>query len=175
MKEQVSEIELEPTYSELATINFIQQNEILLDLLKEKTKLTINIIKGLSERGNLDDGIKNFLSDVYYEMIVSDKKNLIKYRKYLNETNIKNVSKLPRRYGKNKLNKDIDKQNGRATNVQLTALSVNKLKNIYLKLERLIISEMFSDEKKLTDENYREIRSAIDIVENKLKKIQKNS
>jgi hypothetical protein len=62
MKEQVSEIELEPTYSELATINFIQQNEILLDLLKEKTKLTINIIKGLSERGDLDDGIKNFLS-----------------------------------------------------------------------------------------------------------------
>ena len=75
--------------------------------------------------------IKIFLSDVYYEMIVSDKKNLIKYRKYLNETNIKNVSKLPRRYGKNKLNKDIDKQNGRATNVQLTALSVNKLKNIW--------------------------------------------
>jgi hypothetical protein len=162
-------------YNESITIDFIKQNEILLELFNEKTKLTISVVKALSEKNDLTDELKKFILDVYNDFIISDEKNLKTYNKLLISKPVSKVKTLPRRYGKHKLKKDIESQNGKPTNAQLTALSINKLKNIYLKLERLIISEMFSDEKKLTDENYREIRSTIDILEKKLKKIQKNN
>lgn len=160
------------SFNELVTIEFIKQNEILSDLVTEKTKLTINVVKALAEKNNLSQETKNFICDVFNEIIITDEKNKKIYEKLLGGKQTK-LNVLPRRYGKNKLKKDIEKQGGTPTNVQLTALSINKLKNTYLKLERLIIYEMFSGERKLTDENYREIRSAIDIVDNKLKKIQK--
>lgn len=160
-------------FNELTTIEFIKQNEILSDLVTEKTKLTINVVKALAEKNNLSQETKNFISEVFNDIIATDEKNKKTYEKLSNANKQIKNNVLPRRYGKNKLKKDIENQGGTATNVQLTALSINKLKNIYLKLERLIISEMFSDERKLTDENYREIRSAIDIVENKLKKMQR--
>jgi hypothetical protein len=162
-------------YNESITIDFIKQNEILLELFNEKTKLTISVVKALSEKNDLTDELKKFILDVYNDFIISDEKNLKTYNKLLISKPVSKVKTLPRRYGKHKLKKDIESQNGKPTNAQLTALSINKLKNIYLKLERLIISEMFSDEKKLTDENSREIRSTLDILEKKLKKIQKNN
>jgi hypothetical protein len=169
IEQKVNEI----IFNELTTIEFIKQNEILSDLVTEKTKLTINVVKALAEKNNLSQETKNFISEVFNDIIATDEKNKKTYEKLSNANKQIKNNVLPRRYGKNKLKKDIENQGGTATNVQLTALSINKLKNIYLKLERLIISEMFSDERKLTDENYREIRSAIDIVENKLKKMQR--
>lgn len=169
IEQKVNEI----IFNELTTIEFIKQNEILSDLVTEKTKLTINVVKALAEKNNLSQETKNFICEVFNDIIATDEKNKKTYEKLSNDNKQIKNNVLPRRYGKNKLKKDIENQGGTATNVQLTALSINKLKNIYLKLERLIISEMFSDERKLTDENYREIRSAIDIVENKLKKMQR--
>jgi hypothetical protein len=169
IEQKVNEI----IFNELTTIEFIKQNEILSDLVTEKTKLTINVVKALAEKNNLSQETKNFICEVFNDIIATDEKNKKTYEKLSNANKQIKNNVLPRRYGKNKLKKDIENQGGTATNVQLTALSINKLKNIYLKLERLIISEMFSDERKLTDENYREIRSAIDIVENKLKKMQR--
>ena len=80
---------------------------------------------------------------------------------------------LPRRYGKANIIKDIEKQGGKATNAQLTALEVNDLKNIYVNLSNRLINDMLTDRPKLTDEDYRDIRSAINIVKTKLKVILK--
>lgn len=80
---------------------------------------------------------------------------------------------LPRRYGKANIVKDIEKQGGKATNVQLTALAVNDLKNIYVNLNNRLINDMLTDKPKLTDEDYRDIRSAISIVKTKLKDVLK--
>lgn len=82
-------------------------------------------------------------------------------------------SELPRRYGKVKILSDIKEQGGKATNPQLTALAVNDLKNIYVNLSNRLIKDMLLEDKILTDEDMREIRSAIKIVENKLKLILK--
>jgi hypothetical protein len=78
---------------------------------------------------------------------------------------------LPRRYGKENIMKDIEKQGGKATNAQLTALAVNDMKNMYVNLSARLINDMLTDSPKLTDEDYRDIRSAINIVKNKLKNI----
>ena len=67
--------------------------------------------------------------------------------------------------------KDIEKQGGKATNAQLTALAVNDMKNMYVNLSARLINDMLTDSPKLTDEDYRDIRSAINIVKNKLKNI----
>jgi hypothetical protein len=80
---------------------------------------------------------------------------------------------LPRRYGKANVVKDIEKQGGKATNAQLTALAVNDLKNIYVNLNNRLINDMLTDNPKLSDEDYRDIRSAINIVKTKLKDILK--
>lgn len=80
---------------------------------------------------------------------------------------------LPRRYGKANIVKDIEKQGGKATNAQLTALAVNDLKNIYVNLSNRLINDMLTDNPKLTDEDYRDIRSAINIVKTKLKDVLK--
>lgn len=80
---------------------------------------------------------------------------------------------LPRRYGKASIVKDIEKQGGKATNAQLTALAVNDLKNIYVNLSNRLINDMLTDNPKLTDEDYRDIRSAINIVKTKLKDVLK--
>jgi hypothetical protein len=80
---------------------------------------------------------------------------------------------LPRRYGKANIVKDIEKQGGKATNSQLTALAVNDLKNVYVNLNARLINDMLTTTPKLTDEDYRDIRSAINIVKTKLKEILK--
>ncbi len=86
---------------------------------------------------------------------------------------IKAEKKLPRRYGKAYIEKDIKNQDGKATNAQLTALAVNELKNIYVNLNARLINDMLTDTPKLTEEDYREIRSAVTIVKNKLKDVLK--
>lgn len=81
--------------------------------------------------------------------------------------------KLPRRYGKNDIMKDIAKQGGVPTLDQKTALKVNDLKNIYVRLSAMGIKNMLTDKKVLSDQDNAEIISAIVIVEQKLAKILK--
>ena len=85
----------------------------------------------------------------------------------------KKETDVPRRYGKVKILSDIKEQGGKPTNPQLTALAVNDLKNIYVNLNNRLIKDMLLEDKILTDEDMRDIRSAIKIVENKLKVILK--
>ena len=85
----------------------------------------------------------------------------------------KKENKLPRRYGKNSVLKDIEKQGGKPTNAQLTALSVNELKNTYVNLNSRLIKDMLMDKPILTDEDYRDIRATITLLNNKLKNILK--
>lgn len=82
-------------------------------------------------------------------------------------------TKIPRRYGKQAIEEDIEKQGGKPTNVQLAALAVNDLKNIAVNLNARLIKDMVSENKLLTDEDYRDIKSTIKIVQNKLKLILK--
>jgi hypothetical protein len=81
--------------------------------------------------------------------------------------------KLPKRYGKEAIKKDIEAQGGKPTNTQLTAIALNDLKNVYAVLNGRLIKDMLSPEKLLSDEDLREIRAAIKILDNKLKPILK--
>lgn len=81
--------------------------------------------------------------------------------------------KLPRRYGKANILKDIEAQDGKATPAQLTALAINDLKNLYVNLNARMVNDLLTDTPKLTLEDYRDIRATITIAKNRLKGILK--
>jgi hypothetical protein len=85
----------------------------------------------------------------------------------------KKEKELPRRYGKEKIQADIDKQGGKATPLQLAMLRVNDLKNIYVNLQARGIKDMVGGANLLSDADCRDISSAITIIERKLETILK--
>lgn len=87
----------------------------------------------------------------------------------------KKEAELPRRYGKEKILKDIETQGGKATPLQNAMLRVNDLKNIWVNLSARGIKDMCgeSEVKLLSDADCRDITSAIKIIEMKLETILK--
>lgn len=85
----------------------------------------------------------------------------------------KTGKELPRRYGKEKITQDIEKQGGNATPVQRAMLKVNDLKNIYVNLSTRGIKDMLGGAGLLSDEDCRKIVSVITIAERQLEEILK--
>lgn len=140
----------------------------------------IDSYKRLASQGSIDIKAVEPVAEIVEEVVeeipgieISEKvqepiKDIIK-----DKVSSKKETDVPRRYGKVKILSDIKEQGGKATNPQLTALAVNDLKNIYVNLNNRLIKDMLLEDKILTDEDMREIRSAIKIVEAKLKNILK--
>jgi hypothetical protein len=85
----------------------------------------------------------------------------------------KKESVIPRRYGKEKITKDIEAQGGVATPVQRAMLKVNDLKNIYVNLSTRGIKDMIANTDSLSDEDCRKIVSAITTFERQMAEIVK--
>jgi hypothetical protein len=79
---------------------------------------------------------------------------------------------VPRRYGKENVERDITIQGGVATPLQRAMLSTNNLKNLYVNMSNKLIREYFGDAV-LTDEDYRKIQSVVTTVERQFKEILK--
>lgn len=82
-------------------------------------------------------------------------------------------NELPRRYGKEKIEKDIEAQGGKATPVQKAMLKVNNLKNIVVNLADRGKKDMLTGSQILSDVDCREIVSVVTIAERKLEEILK--
>jgi hypothetical protein len=175
-------------YNQTLTLAVISLNKDLKDIFTEDVNASFNSIIALSKNNNLPSNVENTLMGIF-DNVISRKSDLVElYLKVAKDNNIsvgedvkpveikttkKKEKNLPRRYGKASIQKDIEKQNGKATNAQLTALAVNDLKNLYVKLNSRLIHDMLSDKKSLSDEDYREIRATINILKNKMKPILK--
>jgi hypothetical protein len=85
----------------------------------------------------------------------------------------KKESVIPRRYGKEKITKDIEAQGGVASPVQRAMLKVNDLKNIYVNLSTRGIKDMVANTDSLSDEDCRKIVSAITTFERQMADIVK--
>ena len=182
-------------YNELAALAVIEKDEDLKSIFQEDVKLSFNMLRTLSQEGTLSLETQNLIKELFdkiiltktnlinsYAQLVSVEGGEVKVIQKVEETPTlvadapKTPSKpkkekvLPRRYGKANIMQDIAKQGGKATNAQTTALMINDLKNIYVNLSARLIREMLG-EPTYTDVDYRDIRSAITIVKNKLKPI----
>ena len=89
------------------------------------------------------------------------------------KVSVKKESVIPRRYGKEKINKDIEAQGGKSTPVQRAMLKVNDLKNIYVNLSTRGIKDMIANTDSLSDEDCRKIVSAITTFERQMADIVK--
>jgi len=196
MKTEVEKI-IDLIFDPIITIGVIEKDSDLTEVFKEDINLPFPILYRLAKEDGLSEETKELLESIFDKVILA-KPNLIESYKRLggqfsvaepvhgNEIKEKveqvkstkpgnevKESNLPRRYGKVKILSDIKEQGGKATNAQLTALAVNDLKNIYVNLSNRLIKDMLLEDKILTDEDMRDIRSAIKIVEAKLKHILK--
>ena len=89
------------------------------------------------------------------------------------KVSVKKESVIPRRYGKEKITKDIEAQGGKSTPVQRAMLKVNDLKNIYVNLSTRGIKDMIANTDSLSDEDCRKIVSAITTFERQMADIVK--
>ena len=182
-------------YNEVIAISIIETDEDLRSIFSDEVKLPFNMVRTLSLEDKLNEETKTLIKELFDKIILTKELLCEKYKSLSNQNATKgeqiedvkqlvdeiktDASKktkaLPRRYGKAQIDKDVQNQGGKATNAQLTALAVNDLKNLYVNLSNRMIHDMLSGTPVLTDEEYREIRSTITILKNKMKPILKKT
>ncbi len=172
-------------FDALITLSIIERDKDLTSIFKEEKNVDFNILRGIIKEGLLKKDTESFLKLIFEKIILTKKEYIGRYLLLQNAeaskpVPVKSIEKelginkiLPRRYGKVEIKKEIERQGGKATNAQLTALDVNKLRNIYVNLNARLIKDMLAGQQILTDEDYRTIRSVITTVEQKLENILK--
>jgi hypothetical protein len=135
-----------------------------------------NVIKGMHQKGD-----EMYLENIFNQVILTKEDLIDVYIKLSNEPKTIRVEekklkgkkdrKLPRRYGKQNILKDIETQGGKMTPLQNAMLKVNDLKNIYVNLSARGIKDMVSGTNLLSDEDCRDIVSVVTIAERRLKTI----
>jgi hypothetical protein len=183
------EIIKEVEFNEAAALILIQDDEDLKSIFTSEVQVPITLLIAQAKEGNLSLATTNLVRNIF-DRVVLTKDSLINRYEYLrknmnattesvsvtpNSVPTKNkVEKvLPRRYGKAAIMNDVTNQDGVMTNAQLTALSVNDLKNTYVKLSDRLINDMLTETPIYTDEEYRIIRSTITMLNNKLASLLK--
>ena len=189
-------------YNELVALNVIEKDDDLCGMFTEDVRLPFSMLYRMSKENSLNEDIKEIIFD-FFDKVISTKKNYVeKYLRVLNsdieslvppkeetqeiskevvavikELPVKKVTtttkKLPKWYGKEKIMEDIENQGGVPTIPQLAALANNDLKNIYLAMNGKCINDMLTDNRKVSDEEYRTYKSAVRTLQNMLKPILK--
>lgn len=86
---------------------------------------------------------------------------------------IKSKPEKVRRYGKDKIQKDIEAQGGQATQLQNAMLKINDLKNLWVNISARGVKDLTTGTTILSDEDCRTIISVVTIAERKLEDILK--
>lgn len=100
------------------------------------------------------------------ELIAETQLNILTPEKVSNDAK----PKLPKHYGKEKILKDIEENNGKSE-LDITMLALNDLRNIYAKLKNRCIKDKLRGTNNLTTADCREIVAVVRILQNKLQHI----
>lgn len=188
--DKIAEIE----YNEEICLAVIERDEDLKKIFTDEIKISFPILYQLASCNTMNPDTSQFIRELF-DFIILTKTNLVndylflaksrgvlinapiveKQEKPIVKEKKKKEKILPRRFGKDKIIKEIEKQNGKATPPQLAALDLNDLKNITIVLNTRLIKDMLTDDKTLSEVDYREIRSAVNIFKNKVKRILKKN
>jgi len=178
-------------FDEIITLKIIEQDEDLNQLFLKRTNLSFSVLYSLSKQNLIGTETRELLENIFNDIILTKEVLISKYKGFINSETTEDKpndtiavidtpkpkkekkEKLPRRYGKEKILKDIKDQGGKATPLQNAMLRVNDLKNIYVNLSARGIKDMVSGTSLLSDADCRDITSAITIVERKLEEILK--
>lgn len=196
MKIEIEKIE-ELEYNEMIVLSIIESDEDLITIFREVTLLSFDVLRRSSEQGKLSNEIRATIVGIFDSIICTKLEYVKTYNKYLvcgvevstplvgeigvvlappskpKKKKKVNEKALPKWYGREKVLADIEREGGKATPVQRASLSVNDLKNLYVKLNNRLIKDMLLDTQILSDEDYRTITSTIVMMKNKLEPIFK--
>jgi len=170
--EKITELD----YNELVTISVIENDADLNNIVKDNIKISFNLLRKMAIENSLKLETKELLKDVFDKIILT-KPDLIQTYTKLLESDITpkpvaiNTKSLPRRYGKQKILKDIEKQDGNITPLQKAMLELNNLKNITVNLNNRCIKTYFNEDKVLIDEDCLDIIAVVKIAKQKLKNV----
>jgi hypothetical protein len=197
--EKLAELE----YNELVTLGMMEQYDDLREIFTDEIKVPFTMLYSLQKEGKLNDQTKELLVELFENLILTSKDLINKYQRLMqspptpqtepiaevieevalveepikvivkDKVSEKKESVIPRRYGKEKITKDIEAQGGVATPVQRAMLKVNDLKNIYVNLSTRGIKDMIANTDSLSDEDCRKIVSAITTFERQMAEIVK--
>lgn len=164
----------EVTFDVVKTLSVIGTDEDLKSMYNEKFGTDIKLAIASAKEDLIKAGAKKFIKSIFTEVILKRKSLLDMYVSISDTAVVEDTKKkLPRRYGKMEILKDVEEQGGKPTEIQRMLLKVNDLKNDYAKLNRLGISNMLGGSDSLSDNDCREIIGAINNLENKIKKFVK--
>jgi len=186
-------------YDEIVALAVIEKDEDLNEIFTDEVKMSYNMLRTLSKEGKLSKDTQGFIRQLFDKIILT-KSSLINKYILLAEADGKTIGivktepveepkvevveeqkpvkekkekELPRRYGCERVLADIKAQDGKATSAQLASLSVNKIKNYYVSLDRRLIKKMLTGDKTLTDVDCRKIISAVTTFERLIEEIIK--
>jgi hypothetical protein len=174
-------------YDELTSLYLIETDDLLKELFEEKIKTPFNLLYKFIKDG--DEMISTETKDTifeFFEKIISTREGLAeRYQHLLNTnyanqvldkkgvfeikpdvviqepTNPKKEKALPRRYGKDKIQKDIKDQGSPATPLQRAMIDLNDVRNLYVKLSDRGIKDLLGGGKNFTEEDCRKISAIV--------------
>jgi len=155
-------------FNSIKTIRLINKDQLLQRVHIDKTGgYGFNTLLEAAENDKLTpQDIKN-LKDIFNDIIlVSDR-----HKTLYEEIKIKPDTK--RRYGKKQIEVDIERQGGKATQLQNTMLNLAKLKAMQGNLALKGVSDQFNGTEKLSKSDLRAINAAVRDFEKKVKPILK--
>jgi len=155
-------------FNAVKTIKLINKDTLLKNVFNSND-LEFNQMTLLSKAktNSLDEPSLTLLNDIFETVIKNRDTYLSEYNK------IKATESHPRRYGKRQIDRDIVSQGGQATGTQLTALSVNDLKNMFLTLENKVVSDHYRNVGNISDADGKLVRAAIRTLAKQLEPILK--
>lgn len=125
--------------------------------------------KIISTRENLAERYQHLQKNDYINQVL-EKKNIVEPDVVVVEPKVsvepkpikaKKEKSIPRRYGKDKILKDIKEQGTPATSLQRAMIDLNDVRNLYVKLSDRAIKDMFGGTENFTEEDCRKITAVV--------------
>jgi len=177
--EKVAELE----YNELVALYVIEHNALTKEIFEEKVKTPFNMLyKFIKDGGEMmSQETKDFIYEIF-DRVISTRNELAElYKKVQDNTaqiEIKEVVEevkpvevkqaapkkertVPRRYGKDKILKDIKEQGSPATPLQRAMIDIYEVRNLHTKLADRGIKDIFLDTNNFSEEDCRKISAIV--------------
>jgi hypothetical protein len=174
--------ENEVVFDVFKTLYMIKTNEDLLEVFNMGVSIDIQTAITTAKNGLLSDKTLEYVEGLY-NIIVDNESYLEQYEKLAHNIAPAQVElteeefQIPRRYGKDKVLADIEKDQRKASQVEKAIIASNSIKNMYVNLERRLIHDLFVERGEfdgdvvLTDEECRDIIAIQQLMANKLRSI----
>jgi hypothetical protein len=174
----------EVTFDIFKTLYLIKTDEDLLAVFNMGVDISIQTAITSAKNGLLSDKTLEYVEGIY-KIIVDNESYLERYEKLIHSIKPEPVElteeefQIPRRYGKDKVVADIQRDQRKASQVEKTIIAVNSIKNMRANLERRLIHDLFIEREEfdgkriLTDEQCRDIIALQMLMANKLEDILK--